>query len=98
VLAKQDWEGERGDTTEARCGWKPALVAGQERGSTTWHSQGRLFQVLFALRDRQAGALVVAGEWAAEQKFQRDTWHAESRDHNRLAVHRKKRREIMRWL
>ena len=40
-----------GDTAGARRGWKPALV---ERGSTTWHSPGRSFQVRFALGGRQA--------------------------------------------
>jgi len=47
VPAKQGWEGGGGR-------YRRSTPWGQERGSTTWHSQGRSFQVRFAPGGRQA--------------------------------------------
>ena len=59
--AKQTKKVGRGNTAGVHQDWEQVLVIGQERGSTTWHSQGRSFQVLFSLMSSAAGGPV--SEW-----------------------------------
>ena len=58
VPAKRARKVEGGNTAGVYHDWKPVLATEQERGSAAWHSQGRSFQVLFALMNSAAGSRV----------------------------------------